>query len=57
MAGAQSDAASRTLKRPAVVTIGMSLLSDELAGVVDLFGGLTREELRHALEEQIGRAS
>ena len=42
---------SRTLKRPAVVTIDMSLLSDELAGVVDLFGGLTREELQHALEE------
>jgi hypothetical protein len=33
------------------VTIDMSLLSDELAGVVDLFGGLTREELQHALEE------
>lgn len=29
----------------------MSLLSDELAGVVDLFGGLTREELHRALEE------
>jgi len=29
----------------------MSLLSDELAGVVDLFGGLTREELQRALEE------
>lgn len=29
----------------------MSLLSDELAGVVDLFGGLTRDELQRALEE------
>ncbi|WP_415380762.1 hypothetical protein [Halosimplex sp. TS25] len=29
----------------------MSLLADELAGVVDLFGGLTREELHRALEE------
>jgi hypothetical protein len=29
----------------------MSLVADELAGVVDLFGGLTREELRRALEE------
>jgi len=29
----------------------MSLLSDELSGVVDLFGGLTRAELHRALEE------
>ncbi|QLH77327.1 hypothetical protein HZS55_08490 [Halosimplex rubrum] len=29
----------------------MSLVADELAGVVDLFGGLTRAELRRALEE------
>ena len=29
----------------------MSLVADELAGVVDLFGGVTREELHRALEE------
>ncbi|WP_436909461.1 DUF7109 family protein [Halosimplex marinum] len=29
----------------------MSLVADELAGVVDLFGGLTREELHRGLEE------
>ncbi|WP_123538994.1 DUF7109 family protein [Halosimplex salinum] len=29
----------------------MSLLGDELSGVVDLFGGLTRSELHRALEE------
>ena len=34
----------------------MNATADELAGVVDLFGGLTRDELERALEEVAFRA-
>jgi len=42
---------ARTLKGVADHWAGMDLSGDELAGVVDLFGGLTRAELDRAVEE------